>query len=204
MGIDKQTDKTKISLKIDTDKKEIKIFTKTLNSFGDIVYETIKEYDTQGNYATIYVEKLDHGSFIIDFLCTIEPIMPTIMSTFGELLFNKINELWKKLLNAEQPETTHELMMMKNTADMVEVITDNSHDNMTINININGNNNAINFNNVDANKAVKFAKSLKMEEERILFHKVTMLWVQKNFTDKKKWEQSNYTNCEPKTFKCII
>ncbi len=185
MKIDKQTDKTKISLKIDTDKKEIKIFTKTLNSFGDIVYETIKEYDTQGNYATIYVEKLDHGSFIIDFLCTIEPIMPTIMSTFGEILFNKINELWKKLLNEEQPETTHELIMMKNTADMVEVITDNSQDNMIINININGDNNAINFNNIDANRAVNFAKSLKMTQETTIYKKLFLHWEQKNFNDKK-------------------
>ena len=201
MGTDKQTDKTKISLKIDTDKKEIKIFTKTINSFGDIVYETIKKYDTQGNYATIYVEKLDHGSFVIDFLCTIEPIMPTILSSFVELLFNKINELWKKLLNEEQPETTHELIKKKNTADMVEVITNNSHDNMIINININGNNNAINFNNIEANKAVNFAKTLKIKQEKTIYKKLLMHWEQKNFNDKKSGNKATipYISSKPLT-----
>lgn len=198
MGKNNQTDKTKVSLKINTDKQEIKTFTNTLNSFGDIVYETIKEYDTQGNYATIYVEKLDHGSFIIDFLCAIEPIMPTILSNFGEILFNKINELWNKLLNEEQPETTHELKMMKDTADMVEIITNNSNDNMTINININGENNAINFNNTDASKVVKFAKSLKMEQETTTYKKLFMQWEQKNFNDKKSGNKATIPHISSK------
>lgn len=198
MGKNNQTDKTKVSLKINTDKQEINTFTNTLNSFGDIVYKTIKEYDTQGNYATIYVEKLDHGSFIIDFLCAIEPIMPTILSNFGEILFNKINKLWNKLLKEEQPETTHELKMMKDTADMVEIITNNSNDNMTINININGENNAINFNYTDASKAVKFAKTLKMDQETSTYKKLFMQWEQKNFNDKKSGNKATIPHISPK------
>lgn len=184
MGIDKQTDKTKISLKIDSDKQEIKRFTKTLNSFGNIVYGTIKEYDIKGKKATFYVEKLDHGSFIIDFICAIEPIIPTILTSFGDILFDKINTVWNNLLNKKQPETIHELNMMKNTAEMLDIITKNSRDTMHITINISGINHTLNFTHGKAMEAINYADTLKMEEKRKLIKRTFMFWGQKNFTDK--------------------
>lgn len=186
MGKNNQTDKTKVVLTIHSDdKQELSLFTQTLNSFGDIFYGTIKEFDGKGNNTTVYIQEIKKGSFVIDFLCAVQPIIPTLLANSGEILFNKINDLWEKLLNKKQPETTHELIMMKDTANMVEVLTNNASDTMTINININGNDNLINFNHEGAKKAVKFAKTLKIEEERILLNKVTMIWEQKNFTNKK-------------------
>lgn len=194
-----QTDKTKVVLTIHSDdKQELSLFTQTLNSFGNIFYGTIKEFDGKGNNTTVYIQEIKKGSFVIDFLCAVQPIIPTLLANSGEILFNKIKDLWEKLLNEKQPETTHELKMMKDTADMVEIIANNPNDNMTINININGNNNAISFNNVDASKVVKFAKSLKMEQETTTYKKLFMQWEQKNFNDKKSGNKATIPHISSK------